>query len=69
MPSLHLDNKKMAGVELTEGVAASPNESTDAKVFDDNVSHIPEKYRGTSADQHDMSVMGNKQVLRVGIPF
>ena len=27
-------------------------------------SHIPEKYRGTSADKHDMAVLGKKQVLR-----
>ena len=33
----------------------------------DNVvvsSHIPEKYRGTAADQHDMKMLGKKQVLR-----
>lgn len=34
-------------------------------VFDDSVSHIPQKYRGTSVDQHDMDVLGKKQVLRV----
>lgn len=26
---------------------------------------LPAKYRGTSADQRDMSVLGKKQVLRV----
>lgn len=26
--------------------------------------HIPEKYRGTSVDRHDMHVLGKKQVLR-----
>lgn len=34
-------------------------------VFDDRISSIPDKYTGTHADIHDMSVMGKKQVLRV----
>lgn len=66
MASLHLNNKDIADVELTE--ARGMSESNAAKVFDDGISHVPEKYRGTSADKRDMTVMGKKQVLRVGIP-
>lgn len=66
MASLHLNNKDVADIELTEAPGtSSPN---DPKVFDDSISHVPEKYRGTSADKRDMSVMGKKQVLRVEIP-
>lgn len=54
MDSLHKDH---AAVEFTEGRAAA--------VFDDSISHVPQKYRGTAADQKDMSVLGKKQVLRV----
>ena len=28
--------------------------------------HIESKYMGTAADRHDMTVLGRKQVLRVG---
>lgn len=28
-------------------------------------SHVPTKYRGTAADQADMSALGREQVLRV----
>jgi hypothetical protein len=66
MASLHLNNKEIADIELT----AAPGTSSPiaAKIFDDGISHVPEKYRGTSADQRDMIVMGKKQVLRVSIP-
>ena len=63
MASLHLNNKEIADVELTDAPGtSSPN------VFDDGISHVPKKYRGTSVDKRDMTVMGKKQVLRVGIP-
>lgn len=64
MASLHLNKQDVADIELSEASAASPN---GAKVFDDTVSHVPEKYRGTAADRRDMTVMGKKQVLRVSI--
>lgn len=55
--------KNKSAVLLTEASSAgSPNH---ANVFDDSISHVPQKYRGTSADQHDMSILGKKQVLRV----
>lgn len=63
MASLHFD-KDIADVELTE--APGTSSSNAARAFDDDNSHVPEKYRGTSADKWDMSVMGKKQVLRVG---
>ena len=37
------------------------------KVFEDT--NVPEKYRGTAADQHDMAVLGKKQVLRRNFNF
>ena len=30
---------------------------------------VPNKYRGTAADQHDMAVLGKKQVLRRNFKF
>ena len=65
MASLHLNNKETTNIELTAAPGVSvPNA---AKVFDDGISHVPEKYRGTATDRKDMTVMGNKQVLRVSI--
>lgn len=64
MAALHLNKDDQTDIELTEASATSPNGT---KVFDDNVSHVPERYRGTAADRHDMTVMGKKQVLRVSI--
>jgi hypothetical protein len=61
MASPNLDNKGIAAdVQPTDS-----SQGTAEKVFDDGVSHVPEKYRGTNADQHDMAVLGKKQVLRV----
>lgn len=69
MASLHLNsNKNMAGVDFT-GAPGTSSSNAEKEVFDDGVSRVPEKYRGTDADRRDMSVMGNKQVLRVGNPF
>jgi len=65
MASLRL-NKAIPDVELTEAPGTSSPHA--AKVFDDGIGHVPEKYRGTSADKRDMTVMGRTQVLRVGIP-
>lgn len=56
MDHLHKDN---VAVELTEAGATS---STNAEACGNTVA---EKYRGTSADQHEMNVMGKRQVLRV----
>lgn len=57
MDSLHTDHKAP-----TSAVSAEANE-----IFDNAVSNIPERYRGTMADQKDMSILGKKQVLRVGV--
>ncbi len=57
MPSLHLNDKTAADVELREPAVTS--------VFDDEISHVPQKYHGTSSDKHEMAVLGKKQVLRV----
>ncbi|KIX02539.1 uncharacterized protein Z518_08480 [Rhinocladiella mackenziei CBS 650.93] len=65
MASLHLnDNKQILDVELTD----TPGSSS-PKIFDDGVSRVPEKYRGTSADKRDMTIMGKKQVLRRNFSF
>ena len=50
MASLHLDEKEI---------------STSANVVDERISNVAERYRGTDADKHDMTVLGKKQVLRV----
>jgi hypothetical protein len=70
MGSLHLRERKVADAEFT--TAAGTSSPTTKEVYeegiDDGSNHVPEKYRGTAADRHDMAVMGNKQVLRVSIP-
>ena len=65
MDSLHLRERKVADTEFT--ATAGTSSPTTREVFDDGISNVPEKYRGTAADRHDMTVMGNKQVLRVSI--
>ncbi len=60
----HFNNRRSADVGLTEPTGTfSPNS---ANIYDDRISHAPDKYRGTSADERDMTAMGKKQVLRVG---
>ncbi|KAF2728896.1 amino acid transporter-like protein [Polyplosphaeria fusca] len=54
MASLHLDNKEVA---------------TTANVVDERISNVAERYRGTDADRHDMTVLGKKQVLRRNFTF
>lgn len=67
MDSLHLRERKSADAEFTTGEGTSS--PTTREVFDDGISNVPEKYRGTAADRHDMTVMGNKQVLRRNFTF
>ena len=63
---LHLNNKELVGANVHEtSGTTSPN---DPKVFDDKVSNVPQRYRGTDSDKHDMMVLGKKQVLRVCTP-
>lgn len=57
---------KTAAVELTNA-QGSPLPNSQEK-FDDTGNPVAEKYKGTDADRHDMAVMGNRQVLRVGNP-
>jgi hypothetical protein len=57
--------KNRAGFELNQ-VESSPNES---KVFDASISNVPDEFKGTDADAHDMIVMGKKQVLRRNFGF
>lgn len=59
MAALHLNDKDTINVGTTEAGLGSP------KVFDESISNVPAKYRGTDADRRDMTVLGKKQVLRV----
>ncbi|KAK4574837.1 hypothetical protein LTR86_001679 [Recurvomyces mirabilis] len=59
MSSYGLDNDKNHG-----GVALMETE-----VLDDRSGHVPQQYRGTSADQHDMNILGKQQVLRRNFNF
>ncbi|KAF2669994.1 amino acid transporter [Microthyrium microscopicum] len=60
---VEIDEKSGFGLNT---VGHSPAESN---VFDSNISNIPDKFKGTNADAHDMSVMGKKQVLRRNFGF
>ncbi|KAL6241072.1 hypothetical protein RBB50_011975 [Rhinocladiella similis] len=66
MASLHLDSKQMRAAEPSSEPGSPPDEFD---VFDEGVSHVAEKFRGTSADKRDMMVMGKKQVLRRNFNF
>ena len=65
MESLHTDIKDGKTSHSTESFSPEPK----PRVFDDAVSNIPVKYRGTTADVKDMSVLGKKQVLRRNFSF
>lgn len=52
MASLYIDDK---------AAIATPS----LPVYDENISIVPQKYHGTDADRHEMSMLGKKQVLRV----
>lgn len=60
MESLHITGKDGADVKVSDtGDSGRPN------IFDEGVSNVPAKYRGTDADRKDMTNLGKKQVLRV----
>jgi hypothetical protein len=61
MESLHIASKDGHNVKVSGSDAGSP------KIFDEGVSNVPAKYRGTDADKRDMTNLGKKQVLRVSI--
>jgi len=56
MDRLHKDN---VAVELTVPGTTTINDT------EDSGNTVDEQYQGTSADRHDMHVMGKRQVLRV----
>jgi len=64
MTSLLLDDKNVTD-RRQHSVAQS---SRVVNVFDHDISHVAEKYRGSAADEHDMTMLGKKQVLRVQYP-
>lgn len=62
-----MNNPKMESTtvaEIRKGEASSNEHELDD--FDD--AGLPARYRGTAADQRDMSMLGKKQVLRVCDP-
>lgn len=61
--------KTVRATEFTLDAKLAPFSTDGEKLFDNAVSIIPEKYRGTSADQRDMSMLGKKQVLRRNFRF
>jgi hypothetical protein len=58
-------SKIVSRFELNQ-VGSSPDQS---KVFDASISNVPDKFKGTDADAHDMIVMGKEQVLRRNFGF
>lgn len=59
--AMHLDGGKPAA-----RMGATEILPPGSSVFDESISHVDQKYRGTNNDIHDMSVLGKKQVLKVG---
>ena len=51
MASMHLDGDKPAGSIRSTELPPSYENATD-DVFDERISHVAAKYRGTTTDQH-----------------
>jgi choline transport protein len=66
MESLHVQGKRLSRGVDDHGVRDLAN---DAAIFDNAISNVPERYHGTSADAHDMAMLGKKQVLRRNFNF
>lgn len=60
MDSLHVRDK-----ESTSFAAEELSSGNGTPIYDQNISAVASKFRGTSADEHDMAILGKKQVLRV----
>jgi len=59
-----------ADPDAEEQIKDIPLDARSDNVFDDAAAHsLPAKYRGTLADQKDMSTLGKKQVLRRNFKF
>ncbi|MBA7493110.1 hypothetical protein ES702_03665 [subsurface metagenome] len=59
-----------ARLAYTSSIAMPLESNGDDDVFDDAAADsLPLKYRGTLADQRDMSTLGKKQVLRRNFKF
>ena len=67
MASMHLDDKAAGSIGDAEVLPEYISSSDD--VFDERISHVAAQYRGTETDQHDMTVLGKKQVLRRNFNF
>lgn len=61
----------MSELKSTAGIEASAvgDAGAQSKVFDARISDVPDKFKGTDSDAHDMAVMGKKQVLRRNFGF
>lgn len=62
MVSMYTDNDKPPAQVST---SSSPNSDD---ISDDRLGDVSKRYRGTTNDVHDMSVLGKKQVLKVCMP-
>lgn len=60
MGSLHITSK-----DASHGSYTEPETAVSPKLFDDGISNVPTKYRGTDQDKLEMTALGKKQVLRV----
>jgi hypothetical protein len=58
---------KSPGLAMAEGAGYQQYDKQD--VFPAAATTIPEKYKGTRADQDDMVLLGKKQVLRRNFKF
>lgn len=67
LATMHVPNKEPV---VEEQMNDAPLDLKGDNVFDDAAADtIPPKYRGTLADQKDMSTLGKKQVLRRNFKF
>ena len=54
MASMHIDNGKLIG-SSDEAEVPPTYEATSDAVFDERISHVAAKYRGTATDEHGQS--------------
>jgi hypothetical protein len=62
MPAMKDD---VAVVSQSHDVAVPPEYEKDDDIYD---AAVPARYRGTTHDKKDMTMLGKRQVLRVGSP-
>jgi hypothetical protein len=65
--SVNRPESKSPGFDVAEGPGYQPYHKQD--VSPSAATTVPEKYKGTRADQDDMVLLGKKQVLRRNFKF